>query len=178
MWRRFCCQSLKERYIPGTVLFGIRSMESNKRKARYKEPTACRVYTKKKVQQQVYPIVNWTEEDERFFIEDNNIRLHNRYYDEHGCLDLSKRVGCIACPLQGDRGKADFKEYPRFLRLWAQAYNQYVSEHKAVEGVYHDLVWHLFYSNHGDEKYKQTYHGLFEPPDPKQFLEDYFQIDL
>lgn len=30
----------------------------------------------------------------------------------------------------------------------------------------------------GQQKYEQTFHGLFPAPNAKRFLEDYFQIDL
>lgn len=178
MRRRFCCERLKEQFIPGTVFFGIRSNESVKRQKRYTEPTACRIYTKKKRQEQVFPILNWGIEDEQYLIENEGIKLHESYIDDNGRYDLSRRVGCIGCPLQGDRGKKDFLKYPKFLPLWIKAYTEYVRTHKAVESVYHDIVWHLFYSNHGNEKYIQTYHGLFEPPDPKEFLSEYFKIQL
>lgn len=178
MTRRFCCSELKEQFIPGTVFFGIRSDESVKRTKRYTEPTACRIYSKKKWQEQVFPLLDWVLEDEQYLIENEGIKLHESYIGENGHYDLSRRVGCIGCPLQGDRGKRDFLQYPKFLRLWVKAYAEYVRTHKAVESVYHDIVWHLFYSNHGNNKYNQTYHGLFEPPDPRQFLCDYFNIDL
>lgn len=40
------------------------------------------------------------------------------------------------------------------------------------------LLYELFYSNHGEQRYQQTYHGLFPAPNPKNFLEDYFKIQL
>lgn len=178
MTRRWCCEKLKEQYIPGTVFFGIRSEESVKRTKRYTEPTVCRIYTKKKRQEQVFPILDWNIDDELYIVQNENIKLHESYIGDNGQYDLTRRVGCIGCPLLGDRGKRDFLQYPKFLKLWIKAYSKYVSTHKAVESVYHDIVWHLFYSNHGNEKYNQTYHGLFEPPDPKSFLSDYFKIQL
>lgn len=96
----------------------------------------------------------------------------------NGRFDPTKRLGCIGCPLQGDRGVSDYKQYPRFLRQLVKSYAQYVDTHKAVEGIYQDVVWQLFYSNHGQSKYEQTYNGLFNPPSPKEFLQSYFNIEL
>lgn len=177
MQRRFCCQYLKEKYIADHLILGVRASESVKRAERYKEPTACRVYSKKKSTEQILPIVNFTDADIFHFIEDNNIKLAPHYYD-NGKLCTDRRLGCIGCPLKGDRGKADFLMYPRFLRLWVKAYSKYVETHKAVEGVYEDMVYHIFYSNHGEVKYQQNFHGIFPAPDAKEILERFFNIEL
>lgn len=176
-FRRFCCEELKEMYIADTLLLGIRKDESVRRNNRYQEPSSCRIFSKTKHCEQVLPIVMWTNKDIYHFVTDNNMKLHPHYY-VNGKLDISKRVGCIGCPLQGDRGREDYLNYPKHLRLLAKAYSQYVERHKAVESIYHDIVWQVFYSNHRDQQYTQTYYGLFDAPDPKQFLEDYFKVSL
>lgn len=177
MFRRFCCKELKEQYIAKHLVLGIRADESNKRKKRYKMPSSCFVYSSKLTTEQVLPIVFWNLVDELYFIEQEMLRL-NPYYYQDGYLNLNRRVGCIGCPLQSDRGRADFIQYPKFLRQWCHHYANYVSTHKAIEGVYEDIVWHIFYSNHGDEKYKQTYHGLFPAQSAKDFLQEYFNCEL
>lgn len=175
--RRFCCEVLKEQYIAPRLLLGIRREESVKREKRYVEPTACRIFSKKKYCDQIYPILFWSNEDIKTYIEGMNVKVHPLYYSD-GQFDINRRLGCIGCPLQGDRGKRDFLQYPKMLRQWVKAYTQYVNTHKAVEGIYEDVLWHLFYSNHGNEKYNQNLHGLFEAPNAKELLEDYFHVDL
>lgn len=175
--RRFCCQELKEKFIAPRLLLGVRSSESVKRKLRYKEPTACRIYSTKLHCDQILPIVDWTNEDIKLFVEASKEKMHPLYY-VNGKFDVNKRLGCIGCPLQGDRGKADFLQFPKMLRLWCKAYSRYVATHKAINGVYEDIVYHIFYSNHGTNKYEQCFNGLFSAPNAKQLLEDYFHIEL
>lgn len=175
--RRFCCSKLKEGYISPRLLLGVRASESNKRKARYVEPTGCRIYSKEKHCDQIFPIFDWSLEDVRTFLIQNDIKLHPIYYN-NGVLDVTKRLGCIGCPLQGDRGRADFLQYPKMLRQWCRAYADYVSYHKAINGVYEDMVYHIFYSNHGEQKYEQNFNGLFTPPNAKELLEDFFHVLL
>lgn len=177
MFRRFCCQYLKEMYIADTLLLGVRKDESVKRDQRYYEPSSCRAFSKQKHCEQVLPIIMWNTDNLSEFIQDNNIILHPHYY-VNGKLDVSQRVGCIGCPLQGDRGRSNYLAFPQFLRLLAKAYKHYVDKHKAVHSVYDDIVWQLFYSNHHEKQYQQTYYGLFKAPNPKQFLEEYFGISL
>ena len=177
MFRRFCCRYLKEQYVASPLLLGIRSDESQKRSKRYKSPSVCRIYAHNKRCEQVLPLQLWTLETERIFIEDNNMILHPHYY-KNGKLDVTRRVGCVGCPLQGDRGVSDYLQYPLFLRQLVKSYAYYVKSHKAINGIYDDVLWQLFYSNHGDKKWSQTFHGLFDAPNPKEFLENYFNISL
>lgn len=177
MFRRFCCSYLKEQYIGQYVALGIRRCESVKRAARYDEPTACRVYTGGKESEQIFPILEWNDEDVANYVKMEHLQCHPLYYVD-GHFDVTRRLGCLGCPLQSDRGRADFIQYPRLLRQYVKAYQRYVSSHKAVNGVYEDIVYQLFYSNHGEKKFEQTFHGLFAPPDAKQLLENYFHIEL
>lgn len=177
MYRRFCCSYLKEKYIASPLLLGVRANESAKRAARYTEPTACRIYSKKVSAELVLPIVHWDNQDIIKFATQEYLQFHPHYYN-NGKFDVTRRVGCIGCPLQGDRGVSDYLQHPKFLRLLIKSYNLYVTNHKCIHGVYEDVLWQLFYSNHGNTRYQQTYHGLFDAPDAKQFLEQYFNIDL
>lgn len=177
MWRRFCCQYLKEEYIAPYLILGIRAGESVKRSKRYKEPTACKLYTKKKTTEQILPIVSWSDNDICNFAKMESLTFHPAYYN-NGHFDVTRRLGCIGCPLQGDRGKADFLNFPKFLRQLIRAYLIYCNEHQRYGNPYLDIVEQLFYSNHGREKMEQTYKGLFPAPNPKEYLENYFNITL
>lgn len=177
MFRRFCCNKLKEQYIGKYLILGIRKEESRKRDERYVEPTMCRLYTKKNSTEQIFPILNWTLNDIMDFTQMENMKYNSIYY-VNGIFDPTKRLGCIGCPLTSDRGRSDYLKYPGFLRQLAKSYSKYVATHQAITSVYHDIVWQLFYSNHGDAKYQQTFHGIFQAPDPKQFLENYFHTQL
>lgn len=113
--RRFCCQVLKEYKILDNAVQGIRRCESTKRAARYKadEPVICRIYGSKKNHVNVIlPILTWTDNDIKCFINGHGIKLHPMYYDENGNLDVSRRLGCMGCPLPSDRSIDDFKNYP------------------------------------------------------------------
>ena len=177
MFRRFYCSYLKERYIAPYLILGIRREESVKRTALYQEPTSCFRHTKKKTSEHIMPILDWTIENIMQFHNMENLTFNPHYY-ENGTFNPECRLGCIGCPLKGDRGRSDYMKYPKFLRQLARAYGIYVDNHEAVTSVYHDIVWQLFYSNHGDTRYQQTYDGLFGAPNPKEFLEDYFKIQL
>lgn len=118
---RFCCEKLKEYKIYYNVVMGIRREESPKRAERYKEPIVCRVFSKKNDirEQCIYPILDWTQEDELEFIRERGIRLHPIYYRQDGTLDLSKRVGCMCCPLQSRRKRLEeFRKYPKMLKFY------------------------------------------------------------
>lgn len=177
MFRRFCCEYLKEKYIAPYLILGIRRDESIKRTNIYQEPTSCYIYSKKKSTERIMPILDWSLVDILQFKNMENMTFNPHYYTG-GKFNVECRLGCIGCPLKADRGRADYLRYPGFLRQLAKAYTVYVNNHKAVNSVYDDILWQLFYSNHGDVKYQQTYHGLFPAPNPKSFLEDYFKIKL
>lgn len=176
--RRFCCQYLKERYISSYVIVGVRKAESVKRLIRYKEPTSCYIYRKNLVSELIYPILNWTQADIKDFILMENLQLHPNYYDSNGQLCIERRLGCIGCPLTGDRGKADFLKYPKALRQLVRNALIFEKNHNSNRNVYYELVKHLFYSNHGQYKYHCHYCGLFEKPDSKALLESYFHVNL
>lgn len=177
MFRRFCCQELKERYIAPYLILGIRSDESVKRKIRYYEPTSCYRYSKGRTAERIFPILKWTNSDIVTFAEMENMTFHPTYY-VNGHFDCTRRLGCVGCPLQADRGRSDYMEYPKFLRALAYHYSKYVANHHAYKSVYDDLLWQLFYSNHGEKRYQQTFNGIFKAPNPKRFLEDFFNIQL
>lgn len=178
MFHRYCCSYLKEYYHAPYVMTGVRAVESNKRKERYKEPTSCRVWSKKKTAEIATPLCNFTDRDIKTIVNDNNIQCHPLYYDENGIFHVERRLGCVGCPLKSDRGRADFIKYPKLFRQIVKRYLNYCNRIPQKKDPYLYIVESIFYSNHGKDKYNQTYNGLFPAPNPKQFLEDYFKIEL
>lgn len=84
---RFCCEVLKEYKILDKTVIGVRKEESRARKERYNEPTECRYYGSKKKEnhvEQIYPTLEWTNEDVRDFILDRGLKLAPVYYDTGG----------------------------------------------------------------------------------------------
>ena len=84
---RFCCEVLKEYKILDKTIIGVRKAESRARKERYNEPTECRYFGAKKEEnhvEQIYPILEWTDEDVRDFILDRGLKLAPLYYDMGG----------------------------------------------------------------------------------------------
>lgn len=98
-WRRFCCSELKERAVDGynRVIIGIRREESIRRAQLYKEPEMCDM--KHKGVKMYYPILDWTLADVKAFIEERGLRIHPLYYDDGAKLDVTRRLGCLGCPL-------------------------------------------------------------------------------
>lgn len=84
---RFCCEVLKEYKVLDKTVIGVRKAESRARKERYNEPTECRYFGAKKEEnhvEQIYPILEWTDEDVRDFILDRGLKLAPLYYDTGG----------------------------------------------------------------------------------------------
>lgn len=137
---RFCCRELKEYPVLRNVVIGVRREESRARASRYKEPVVCRVFSKGKDirQQQVLPILDWTLEDEREFIQERGITLHPHYYREDGTLDLTRRLGCMCCPLQSQKRWAEsFRERPGILRLYIKAMQRHLDTHPDRKNTRH-----------------------------------------
>lgn len=117
MRARFCCEFLKEYKVCDRAIQGIRRTESVKRAKRYSEPEICRVYSHRQGSARVYlPILEWTNRDVSEFIGERGIKCHPLYYDEQGNFHVERRLGCLGCPLRGDRGLSDFMKYPKFLK--------------------------------------------------------------
>ena len=172
---RFCCNILKEYKISDNVVMGIRRCESTKRKNRYSEPTACRFYgSKKNHANAIYPILFWTDEDELEFIEARGIKLHPLYYREDGTIDITRRLGCMCCPLRSTNKRLeDFRERPKMFNIWLKIGWGYLATHPTGEpakkygDVYEWLYSELFY-----KAWKNWKTGFFkdEKIDFKQLL--------
>lgn len=178
MFRRFCCSVLKEKFINDYIMTGVRKSESVKRNKRYCAFEDVFQYTKSVQSVRLHPLLYFTNEDVEYLIQDRQIECHPLYYDDDGVFHVERRLGCIGCPLQGDRGVADFKAYPKFLLQMAKRGIRYHEQHgRTAKDAYENLCYNLFYSNHGFKKYQKAFHGLFEN-DAKAFLEQQFQIKL
>lgn len=185
IWTRFCCRELKEYKVYDRAVQGIRRAESAARNKRYKEPEICRVYSSKDKARVYLPLLNWTNEDVERFITERGIKCHPHYYDKAGRFHVERRVGCIGCPQQSDRGRADFVRWPKMFRLWCQSFNKWFISHpnsktsKKFNTVY-DAIYMKMFCENMEEYYKRIYPSMFGEYrlDTKKFLEEYFNIDL
>lgn len=176
---RFCCQKLKEYKILNASLWGVRSDESPARAKRYKDFSMCRVYSKNSKVNVFLPIVDWTLDDVKCFIESRNLQLAPYYYVD-GKIDFTRRLGCLGCPLQYNRGINDFINNKNFLRAYLRAGQRWCDTHprKLFDNVYELFVYRVFY--HKTEDYFMDFksNSLFGKPDAKTLIEKYFQISL
>lgn len=182
---RFCCQYLKEYKIMDKSIMGIRSDESQARKKRYLEPTECRFYgSKKEHVEAIYPILNWSLEDVKEFVEERHLKLAPYYYREDGSIDYTRRLGCMGCPMAYIKNRREvFKQYPNLLRQYVRNLRMYRSDHPDVKVVkvyfndeYEQMYRELFCIT--QEEFNNKRDGLFGRPDFKAFLEDYFKVKL
>lgn len=181
---RFCCEVLKEYKIYDRAIQGVRRCESTARAKRYKEPEYCRTYSPKEKVRIYLPILEWTDNDIARFIEDRGIKCAPVYYDENGTFHVERRLGCIGCPLKSDKGKADFKRYPKLLKAIIEHKKIFYETHPNAgalfqRNVYNQTFFHFFCES--KEQYLAlTEGGLFPETaiDTKQYLEDYFGIEL
>lgn len=100
---RFCCKKLKEYKVLDKSVIGVRKAESRKRNERYNEPTQCRYYGSKKEEnhvEQIYPILDWTDEDVRDFIIDRKLKLAPIYYNQGGANRRIKTSWMYVLPSQ------------------------------------------------------------------------------
>lgn len=185
-WKRFCCEDLKEYKVHDRAIHGIRRAESTKRMKNYKEPEMCRVYPNKEKVRVYLPILEWTLEDVARFIEEEGIKLAPHYYDEGGAVHYDRRLGCIGCPLKSDCGKADFLKFPKFLREYIRRYQKFLDAHpketafrQMIHNDAHNAFFYFLFTK-STEEYLGLTHGLLPDAniDTKQYLQDYFKIDL
>ena len=182
---RECCSVLKEYKVCDRAIQGIRRSESRKRAERYKEPEYCRVYSSK-VKAKIYlPILEWTDQDVAEFIKERNIKCHPLYYSREGQFDVTKRLGCMGCPLASRNKRIQFfKENPKWLKAWIRAGQKwYISEkyqngkakHK-FKDAFEAMGYQLYCDN--IEQFKEMTYGVFGEFDWKEFLQNEFKIDM
>lgn len=179
---RFCCEILKEYKVHDRAIQGIRHAESTKRAQRYKEPEFCRTYSKTEKARIYLPILEWTDDDVATFIKDRSIRCAPIYYDG-GQFHVERRLGCIGCPLASAiKRREQYKKYPYVLKAQIRACKEFYEKTPNSAGaklfkgdVYKKFAADLFFDRDPKQIMAQ---GLFEMPDAKKFLEEYFGIEL
>lgn len=183
IFKRFCCGYLKEYKVRDYAVLGIRREESSKRTAMYKEPEACRVYKKNEVCHQYFPILDWTLEDVRAFIEEREIRCAPVYYDDKDIFHVERRLGCLCCPLIGKKRVEQFKQHPNMVKAYCRHLKKFRDTHKTAKTVafyndeYEHFVRSLFYWRLSNEEWHKMQESSFlPPPNYKEFLENYFNI--
>ena len=184
-YARFCCSVLKEYKVCDRAIQGIRRSESRKRAERYKEPEVCRVYSAKEKARIYLPILEWSDEDVAEFIKERNIKCHPLYYRGGGQFDVTKRLGCMGCPLQSRKKRIqEFKENPKLLKAWIRAGQKYFVSDKYQKGksyfkfkdAFEPMGYQLYCDN--IEQFKEKTYGLFGEFDWKEFLQKEFNIDM
>ena len=184
-FQRFCCSALKEYKICDRAIQGIRRSESRKRAEKYKEPEVCRVYSAKEKVKVYLPILEWTDQDVAEFIKERNIKCHPLYYSREGQFDVTKRLGCMGCPLASRNKRIQFfKENPKWLKAWiragqkrftSEAYQNGKAKHKFKDAF--EVMGYMLYCDNMDEFKERTY-TLFGEFDWKEFLQNEFKIDM
>ena len=182
---RECCSVLKEYKVCDRAIQGIRRSESKKRAKRYKEPEECRVYSKKEKVKVYLPILEWTDQDVAEFIKERNIKCHPLYYGGGGQFDVTKRLGCMGCPLASRKKRIQFfKDNPKWLKAWIRAGQKWYISEKYQNGKakfkFKDAFEAMGYMLYCDniEQFKEKTYGLFGEFDWKEFLQNEFKIDM
>lgn len=183
---RFCCEILKEYPILPRAIVGIRRVESAKRAKLYKEPEQCRVYSNKAKVRQYMPILEWSNEDVKEFIEERKIKCAPVYYDKDGNFDVNRRLGCIGCPLANKKARrADYLENPKMLLAQVKAMQDFWDKRVTAGAVSATMetcnrnAWvyfyaTLFYDTIAEFKDKCT--NLLFDFDIEAYMKDYFKI--
>ena len=180
--RRFCCDYLKEYKILEVQVLGVRRDEANKRKNLYKSFEGCRLYknSKKNHVHQFYPIVDWSDKDVENYIKMNDLKLAKHYYKQNGTIDFHRRLGCIGCPLKSDRGLAELKIYPKFLKKRLEIVKEYYKTHQKqkLKNEYDAMICILFFKDYESFFLAKTggFLGKDFGFDSKKKLEEIFNI--
>ena len=181
---RFCCRYLKEYKVLEKVIMGVRKAESTKRATRYSEPTECRFYgSKKEHVEAFYPILEWSDQDVLDFITERGLKIHPLYYREDGSIDVTRRVGCMCCPLASTRKRQEqFKKWPNMVKAYIKAQKTFRESHPTSKNArLYPTVYDWFFREAFFEKqknYEDYCNQLFEKVNAKTFIEDYFDIKL
>lgn len=107
---RWCCQVLKHRDMPGSVvLTGIRWAESPRRSAR----KMAEYHGHRRI---INPIIDWTDMDVWEYIDWTKAE-HSELYSEGW-----SRLGCVGCPLSNQRNRDEqFRRWPKTAGAWERA---------------------------------------------------------
>lgn len=183
---RFCCEVLKEYKICDRAIQGVRRAESAKRAKLYKEPEICRTYLKGQKTRVYLPILEWTDADVEEFISERNIKCAPIYYDEQGNFHVERRLGCIGCPLASRKKRIEgYERYPKILKRTIECDQVFIETHcnGKVAARYKNAINRMYANLFCDsyEEYRNRVSGGLFPEmavDPKEFLENYFKIEL
>ena len=181
---RFCCSELKEYKVLDKVIMGVRKAESTKRAASYSEPTECRFYgSKKEHVEAFYPILEWSDQDVLEFIVERGLKIHTIYYREDGSIDVTRRVGCMCCPLASTRKRLEqFKKWPNMVKAYIKAQHAFRENHPtSLNARRYPTVYDWFFREAFFDKQKQYddyCNQLFDKVDAKTYIEEYFNIKL
>lgn len=183
---RFCCEILKEYAILPRAVLGTRRDESRKRAERYKDPELCRVYSDGMKVRQYLPILEWTNDDVKEFIDRRNIKCAPVYYDENGVFDVNRRLGCVGCPLASRRKRREaYLENPKMLLAQVKALQDHYDKRVAT-GVASATIetcnrnaWVFFYATIFYDtiaQFKDKCTNLLFDFDIEAYMKDYFKI--
>lgn len=183
---RFCCEILKEYPILPRAVLGTRRDESRKRAERYKDPELCRVYSDGMKVRQYLPILEWTNDDVKEFIDRRNIKCAPVYYDENGVFDVNRRLGCIGCPLASRKKRREaYLENPKMLLAQVKALQDYYDK-RVSTGVASATIetcnrnaWVFFYATIFYDtiaQFKDKCTNLLFDFDIEAYMKDYFKI--
>lgn len=182
---RFCCRFLKEYKILDKSVQGIRRCESVKRSKNYSadDPVICRYYGSKKNHVSVIlPILNWSDDDVREFVNIRNLKCHPLYYDDNGNFCVDRRLGCMGCPLKSDNGRGDFLLHTKLFVRMVKSVEVWWCSHPNAKSrlkfrdVYGLIAHNLFYDSYA--RWREDDITLFGCEDWKLFLEKYFKVNL
>lgn len=185
-YSRFCFEILKEYAILPRAVLGIRRDEGRKRAERYKEPELCRVYSGGTKVRQYLPILEWTNDDVKEFIERRKIKCAPVYYDENGEFDVNRRLGCVGCPLASRKKRREaYLESPKMLLAQVKAL-QDCYDKRVATGVASATIetcsrnaWVFFYATLFYDtiaEFKDKCTNLLFDFDIEAYMRDYFKI--
>lgn len=171
---RFCCGYLKEYKIEDNALIGVRKAESTKREKLYKEPENCRVFSKKERVHQYYPLLDFSNQDIKNVVEQNDIQCHPLYYDADGTFHVERRLGCLCCPLQSERKRLEaFRNNPRMVLFYLRNGEKFLkNKPNSKTAIKNDGdVFKMFYNNLHNDRDASLFHV-----DYKDLIEKYFNL--
>lgn len=114
--KRWCCSEYKESAATNKVkIFGVRASESPRRKATWK------TWQKFKGESGyvLNPILYWTDKDVWDYIKSNGLPYCS-LYDEGWT-----RLGCIGCPMAGEKRIREFERWPKFEKAWKNGFKKF-----------------------------------------------------
>lgn len=137
---------------------------------------------------QYLPILEWTSQDIEEFIQERGVKCHPLYYDKEGRFDVTKRLGCMCCPLAYKKTRIkEFQKHPLMVRQYIRNASYYFDNHynnrnrkgeKLFDNVFQWFTQNVF--TESMQEFRERFgRNLFNDGiDCKKFLEDYFNVNL